>query len=755
MLTAMVWGPAKATSTKFPAIEIRPRPSALALRSSSSTLNDAGVGDATIRPRAERTATAEDASSWTAVALDSSHRLSEHGGSPPKRARVNLPGASSGPRERRQHKCSICSQVFARAEHLTRHERSHRKERPFSCAHCNATFTRKDLVKRHLSRNHPDLVVSAKPGEAERAVDEDARDSGQNGSGQGTSPAQTSLPQPGTHSQSSPFESDPLPNSQEMGRLMDVMGDLTHDHQMEGSVLDHFDFESLLRDANASQLMLQTPSALAGVLGDDTNPGLHFSFDSPMLSHAAPHFAPTGPDAPFANPLSAVPSRPESPETDPVRFINGPRCDEAPSSFFISEAKRTLLMHDTEAVFSLARVPDTFRVPSCLAMERYITAFFDSFLVHGPCIHVPTFQAEHAQPSLILAMAALGAHYHEEKDVAMQLYRAARLSILNQMEKTSFTSKGRPTWILQSQLFTMAFGVWGGDFDAVQESLAFQSNLGHIVRYVSQPGACWVDDTQDPSLSWEDWIELESAKRTKFVIYTFFNDLTVGYNVPPVIANSEVDMDLPCDESTWAAASAMSWSTRRSLLSAPFQLTLRSLMSSPDVHTIQCSTFGCHIILSALSQQIWQSRQSAAPSENLSGLPKFEAALQNWQAIAAEAESSVLIGTLRSESPLSSDSMALLRLAHVMLSLDTSKLKTVICRQDAQGIAQAMRFQYGTVSRSATATRTALVAIHAFRRVVKAGVNIVARRGSLEVSPQVYLSWFDSCEYHSDGCCAY
>ena len=355
-------------------------------------------------------------------------------------------------------------------------------------------------MKRHLAHNHPELSLTTKPATAESAGDCNAPGSAQDDSNQGSSPNETTLPQLGIPSQSSHFESEAPQGDQELGRLADLEGDIVSGHQMQGNSLDHFDFESLLRDMNGGQLLLHTPSALAGVLGDDPNTGLHFAFDSPILSQP-PQIALIEPNESFANDtVPAVASKPDILETDPAQFIYILKPDGGFSLFSISESKRDLIVKDTEAVFSLARVPDTFRVPSCMAMERYITDFFDTLLVHAPCIHVPTFRTEHAQPSLILAIAALGAQYHEEKDMAVQLHRAARLSILNQMEKTSFTSKGRPTWILQSLFFTMAFGVWQSDFDAVQESLAFQSNLGHIVRYVSYPGARWVDDTHDISL---------------------------------------------------------------------------------------------------------------------------------------------------------------------------------------------------------------------------------------------------------------
>ncbi|KAL5584158.1 hypothetical protein FOVSG1_015509 [Fusarium oxysporum f. sp. vasinfectum] len=58
-------------------------------------------------------------------------------------------------RSTRQHQCSMCSQTFARNEHLIRHERSHRGEKPFRCSICNTQFTRKELIKRHIRRQHP------------------------------------------------------------------------------------------------------------------------------------------------------------------------------------------------------------------------------------------------------------------------------------------------------------------------------------------------------------------------------------------------------------------------------------------------------------------------------------------------------------------------------------------------------------------------------------------------------------------------
>lgn len=746
MLTAMIWGSKAGKSSGFPAIEVRPRPLAASktkLRSPSSSLNE--TCDNPNRPLI-RGRDSDDLVSLSNPVLDSSGIDGTSGRSPAKKPRATSPEVSSGTRTRRQHRCSICSQLFARAEHLIRHERSHRKERPFSCAHCNATFTRKDLVKRHVARNHPDILPLARSTNSDIADKSESIAMPQAGSSTMGEVSSPTARQTMDISQMSPLERERRENSQAVAEVTDALPPIANEQSTTQQSLEYFDFDSIMREMNGTQLLLHTPSAFDGGVNDDPNTSISFLFDLPSMNHLSPNASGVEMSRLPATSTEQSSSTEDDLDTDPAQFINLVKSDATQGSFSISERKRNLIIADTEHSFSLAKIPDTFVMPSCMGLERYITAFFDAYLIHAPCVHVPTFKAEKAEPSLILAMASIGAIYHEEKDVATQLNRAARLSILNQMERTSFTSKGRPTWILQSLLFTMVFGVWRNDFDAVQEALAFQSNLAHIVRYVNSPGGCWVGDTQDLSLSWEAWIELESAKRTKFVIYTFFNDLTMAYNVPPVLTNSEIEMDLPCHDSTWTADSAVSWATRRTSSTVYFQSTLRNLISGSEVRSLECSTFGCHIILSALLQHIWQTRQAASPSEDFPGSGKLEAALESWQLIAARSEPS---GSIETEwkGALSYDSMAMLRLAYIMLCVDMSRLKAVICRQEVQGIAQAISSQYCAAPRSRIVSKAALFAIHAFRRVVKAGINFVAKRGFWNISPQCYLSWFDSCRF--------
>ncbi|PQE04674.1 zinc finger protein [Rutstroemia sp. NJR-2017a BBW] len=54
----------------------------------------------------------------------------------------------------RTYTCSICSRIFKRSEHCSRHERGHTHEKPFPCRLCGRRYARKDVVIRHEKSFH-------------------------------------------------------------------------------------------------------------------------------------------------------------------------------------------------------------------------------------------------------------------------------------------------------------------------------------------------------------------------------------------------------------------------------------------------------------------------------------------------------------------------------------------------------------------------------------------------------------------------
>ncbi|KAI1848243.1 hypothetical protein JX266_005956 [Neoarthrinium moseri] len=74
--------------------------------------------------------------------------------------RVKLADDASSPSS--PHVCHICRRVYERADHLTRHLRSHENARPYQCSRCPKRFNRADLLTRHETTHDRDDAAKGK-----------------------------------------------------------------------------------------------------------------------------------------------------------------------------------------------------------------------------------------------------------------------------------------------------------------------------------------------------------------------------------------------------------------------------------------------------------------------------------------------------------------------------------------------------------------------------------------------------------------
>ncbi|ORY67299.1 uncharacterized protein BCR38DRAFT_387781 [Pseudomassariella vexata] len=78
---------------------------------------------------------------------------------PAKRPRLATDSSSAGP----SHVCQICKRLYERADHLTRHLRSHENARPYQCTRCPKRFNRADLLTRHETTHDRDDGATGRP----------------------------------------------------------------------------------------------------------------------------------------------------------------------------------------------------------------------------------------------------------------------------------------------------------------------------------------------------------------------------------------------------------------------------------------------------------------------------------------------------------------------------------------------------------------------------------------------------------------
>lgn len=359
---------------------------------------------------------------------------------------------------------------------------------------------------------------------------------------------------------------------------------------------------------------------------------------------------------------------------------------------------------------------------------------------------------------LILAMAAIGALFEFEPIVGKELFEAAKRIIMYYLEERrraglSAASSGpmqdmsmhqTPLWLVQAMLLNLVFGHNCGDKQAIEVatthcaalvSLAKAADLDKPQHDSAPPGEGGANsfkagdmdmldigspndvlrrnsrqDSLDEHSLWLRWKAQEERKRTYYSIFILSCILVTAYAHPPKILNSEIRLDLPCEEALWSADSAQAWAAlggaaeaQRSSLAFSSALTylldanLRLAKYGEEVlkkSDIRPSTFGCYILINALHVYIWETRQRHSPrqwkaQEMDSMHAQVEPALIAWQA-AWQTNPMHSVARPNPFGPLSADSIPYLDLAYVRLFVDLGRIKDAFWQRDFDVMAEEL-----------------------------------------------------------------
>ncbi|KAL9098867.1 MAG: hypothetical protein Q9163_005551 [Psora crenata] len=373
--------------------------------------------------------------------------------------------------------------------------------------------------------------------------------------------------------------------------------------------------------------------------------------------------------------------------------------------------------------------------------------------------------------ALILAMAAIGALYEYEFAASKDLFEKSRIMIqlyLNERRKADMTvpthgslhpaedsPEKTPLWLVQAMLLNVIYGHNCGDKKAAGIANTHCASLMSLARGADLVGpsqtappaegfprstpedlhmagddsSAWSGYISHPALDleheWHSWKVAEERKRTLYAIFILSSLLVSAYNCAPALMNSEIRVDLPCDESLWAADSAETWRVLGGSVTVdpnamPFATALSVLLSAgqrqryshpmslPDngggldpeqqlaETTLKPSTFGCLVLINAIHNYIWETRQrqmgqqwTAQETEVMRA--HIEPALRAWQAAwSSNANHSLERPNPFGASSLSADCIPLLDLAYVRLFVNLGRSKEFFFQRDFDAMAEEL-----------------------------------------------------------------
>lgn len=405
--------------------------------------------------------------------------------------------------------------------------------------------------------------------------------------------------------------------------------------------------------------------------------------------------------------------------------------------------------------------------PTTQELQRYVAAYFRYCHPHLPFLHLATLNFESAEYSpqfkanatysqhgkssnaiggscLLLSIAAMGALYENEHNVSKDLFEYSKRTISNYLEgrrnshtnRTMFAAHNNdgeetPLWLVQAMLLNVIYGHNCGDKTAADiasnhcaalVSLARGAELAKpYIPFVNTDA--WTHSGQDSAeVEWLEWKTSEERKRTLYAIFVLSSMLVMAYNRPPALTNSEIRLDLPCDEELWAAESSQAWRTLGGMLAVrnrtfPFAGALTHLLtaaqrekqaneerassngwsqSEPSTFVLKPSSFGCLVLIDALHNYIWETRQRHlgrqwTHQEVEAMHAHVEPALRAW----STAWSSNPLHVIERPNPfgagpLPADSIPLLDLAYVRLFVDFGRSKEAYWQRDYDTMAQEL-----------------------------------------------------------------
>ncbi|QSZ37361.1 hypothetical protein DSL72_009459 [Monilinia vaccinii-corymbosi] len=364
------------------------------------------------------------------------------------------------------------------------------------------------------------------------------------------------------------------------------------------------------------------------------------------------------------------------------------------------------------------------------------------------------YETDHLQAKALFESAKKMLQLYIEERRKVDLRRADhRKTSVDHNSRVPQASVHTPVWLAQAMLLNIIYGFNCGDKVTADNSFIHCATLVSLAKAAelikpppSHNGSPQQDvrvtsgdnvsngyikpEIPDDQQEWLDWKVAEERKRALFAIFILSSMLMSAYNHAPALTNSEIESDLPCDEEFWSAENANSFYAMGGSASADrkkttFKAALSELLQAsnkpqyqqgqaqsygnghnaqdlPQNH-LEPSAFGCLILINALHNYIWETRQrhtnKAWTNEDTEKMHHhIEPALKAWQsAWQRNPNHCVSRPNPNGAGPLSADSVPLLDLAYIRLFVNMSQSKEKFWQRDFDGMASELSRGNGIV----------------------------------------------------------
>ncbi|KAI5838685.1 fungal-specific transcription factor domain-containing protein [Morchella snyderi] len=336
-----------------------------------------------------------------------------------------------------------------------------------------------------------------------------------------------------------------------------------------------------------------------------------------------------------------------------------------PQESLLSEHRRLELVDRIEQWINVEDLDENLL--SLCMMQSYISDYWAHFHPQLPILHRPTFSADKTQSYLLITIIAIGASMMEYKrdpilaeaacTLASKLAVGVRWSIFADQD---FRPPAK-LWVFQALLLLETFEKMFSSRQLHERAHIHHATTITLMRRGSSlTGRCAYDspqsgrdvksnsesgslifsgqisgtNTQDEN--WNRWIVSEATRRAAFAAFVLDSTHATMFGHSAVMVAHEMRLQLPCDETLWAATSFSEvCKIEQSLNQAGVKQTtfLEGLKKTLNGQNVRTNSFGRTILMAGLLSVSWHMHQrdlqvtSLGVATQLGGQVKWRQAL--------------------------------------------------------------------------------------------------------------------------------